>query len=121
MKKYFRLLIVLFAMILLSGCGKDIECKKTYNGKVKYKVKITADVIDGTVTNSKAVMKFNNSKDAKEMCNFNKLLSNDKVFITCTDRIVTINGYQYLEMNENTKKISKDKFKSNLKSQGFKC
>lgn len=116
-----KMLLIVLCIFLLTGCGNDISCKKIYKDNVEYKVTITADVINGNVTNGKAVMKFNNEKDAKELCNLNKLLSNEKTSIVCAGKMVTINGYEYLEIGESEKTISKDKFEKSLKAQGFKC
>ena len=121
MKKILKVGLLISFVILITGCGSEISCKKTFDDNIKYKVTVTGDVLNGNVVNAKAIMKFNNTKDAKEMCDFNKLIDNEKVVIVCTDKIVTINGYEYLEMDKNGTTISKEHFKNNLKKQGFKC
>ena len=121
MNKCLKICVLIIFVIFLTGCGRDIKCKNTYNGNIKYKVTIEADVVSGNVIDANAVMKFGNEKDAKEICNLKKLISNEKVKIECAGKIVTISGYEYIEMGENDKTISRNQFIKNLEKQGFKC
>lgn len=121
MKRKVKLLVFIVFILLMSGCGNDIKCKKEYDGNIKYKVTVKATVADKKIFQAKATMRFNNRTDAKHMCELNKMISNDKVSISCDDNYVYIYGYEYLEMAEGKKSISEKDFLKKMKSQGFKC
>jgi len=121
MKRSLKILLLIFILILFTGCGSDISCKKKYNDNIKYKVVIDADVVNGKIASSKATIKFENENDAKEICNLNKILNNENVLISCVSKKVVINGFHYLEMDKNANSISKEKFRKNLISQGYSC
>ena len=118
MKKIMKLCFIFLILLVLTGCGSDIKCSRTYDDNVKYKISVTANVSDGKVTNAKAIMKFVLSKDANDVCNLNKLINNEKISIICNDKTVIINGYEFLQTGNET---SKNDFIKNLESQGFKC
>ena len=121
MKKKIKFLALLLIIFLVTGCGDDINCKKEYNDNIKYKVTIKARVADNRVFQAKAIMKFDKRTDAKNMCNLNKMISNENVSIVCDDNYVYIYGYEYLEMVEGEKSISQNDFLKKLKEQGFTC
>ena len=121
MKKAIKIIGLLLVVFLVTGCGEDIKCKKEVNDNAKYKITVKARVADGKIFQANATLKFNNKKDAKDMCDLNKMITNEDVSIVCDDNYVYIYGYEYLEMATGKKTISKDEFLKSLKKQGFTC
>lgn len=119
--KKVRIILLIFVMFLLSGCGSDIECTNSYNENVKYDMKITADLSNDKVVNATARMKFKNSKDATNMCNLNKLLDLENVQIVCKEEEILIHNYQKIILANEKKSITKNEFIKILEKDGFKC
>ncbi len=119
----FKVMLFILIVFILTGCGKnDLECKKTFEGKAKYTVKVIASVDSKTkrITSSTAKMTFKDYGESKGFCELNKMLNNEKVTIVCSGNQVIINNYHYIEIDSGDT-ITKDELKNRLIDQGFKC
>lgn len=116
-----KIVFLLIIIIISTGCGNNsLNCKKKYNDKIKYSVKINANSKNNKVISSKAKITFEKASDASDFCEINKMINNEKINVSCYEKEIIIDNYHYIEMGNN-KEIKIKELKARFKQQGFKC
>ena len=123
MKKY-GMLVMLFSLILLTGCdGNKVTCSgRIKQGDSKTQVKITATLKDNKVVKMSTTTTFDAADDAKSYCNsmteYNKNAKEDQVKFDfkCDGNSVTVND---TVNDENS--MSKEDFVEAMENQALAC
>lgn len=120
MKKLF---ILLFAVVLIAGCGKSN--KVVCSGNVeeagqKYEMKVTGYLENDKIKTIDAEMIFGDDEAAKTMCGLMNLVNGfaekeeDKIDIKCDGKKMTIKGFEKYDASEESEtefmNMTKEKF-----------
>ena len=114
-----KILFVLVACLLVSGCNEKVTCTYSSNTEgIKMDAEISAPVKSGKISSitTKLTMEFDDKKTAEEYCK-NAKDSDDDMKVSCNGKKVTLEG----SSENKDEAVTKKEFIESMEDTGYKC